>query len=132
MAGPSDTDGTSAPKPKDSAGDGEGYVDAHSLQMIAAAREGEAKDVLPLLQSGTADINYIDPETGFTALHYAAAYNAIPLLRLLARDRRCDFTVEDRKGRTAASLAYEVAENSVTGRFLLRKEMQQRLARRAG
>ncbi|WP_457811910.1 ankyrin repeat domain-containing protein [Sinorhizobium meliloti] len=132
MAGPSDTDGTSARKPESTAGDAEAYVAAHSLRLIAAAREGEAQDVLRLLQSGTADINFIDPETGFTTLHYAAAYNAIPLLRLLARDRRCDFTVEDRKGRTAASLAYEVAENGITGRFLLRKEMQQRRARQAG
>lgn len=129
MAGPSDTDGTSARKPEGAAGDDASYVEAQSLSLVAAARQGEAQDVLAFLKSGMADINFVDPATGFTALHYAAAYNAIPLLRLLVRDPRCDFTVEDRKGRTAASLAYEVADNGVTGRFLLRKEMQQRRAR---
>ena len=122
------TDGTSALKPDSATDDAVAHDDAQNLHFIALAKEGEARDVFELLKSGTIDINFIDPATGFTALHYAAAYNAVPLLRLLARSRGCDFTLADRKGRTAASLAYEVAENGVTGRFLLRKEMQQRRA----
>lgn len=127
MTGPSDTDGTGARK-----------IEPHEAplaeptpgqRLIELARIGEVAEVRDLLRTGTVDINHVDPDTGFTALHYAAAYDARRLLRLLVAFPDCDFTIPDRKGRTAASLAYEVAENSVTGRFLLRKEMQQRRQR---
>ncbi|WP_323130961.1 ankyrin repeat domain-containing protein [Sinorhizobium medicae] len=122
------TGGPSGLRPPSDTGIAAAHDGTQNLSFIAAAKEGDVRGVVEAVKSGLVDINFADPETGFTALHYAAAYNAVPLLRFLVRSARCDFTLADRKGRTAASLAYEVAENSVTGRFLLRKEMQQRRA----
>lgn len=85
---------------------------------------------LDSLRAG-ADVNYPDPATGLTALHYAAAYDKVNLLRLIVQVRSCDFTLKDRKGRTASTLAYEVAQNPVTARYLLIKEMRQRRQRTA-
>lgn len=95
-------------------------------ELFKAAKEGKASDVRLALGSAALDINAQEPGTGATALHYAAANNAIDALRLLAAHPGCDFTIADSRGRTAATLAYEVAENPVTGRFLLRKEREQR------
>jgi ankyrin repeat protein len=100
-----------------------------SRELFKAAKEGKASGVRLALGNVALDINAQEPGTGATALHYAAANNAIDALRLLAAHPGCDFTITDIRGRTPATLAYEVAENPVTGRFLLRKEREQRRVR---
>lgn len=75
--------------------------------------------------SENADINYADQETGFTALHYAAAREAKSLLKVLIKQSGLDYLVKDKKGRLPSTLAFEVAENPVIGTFLMKKEMQQ-------
>lgn len=99
-----------------------------TMDLIGAARHGFADRAEYLLSTG-ADINMTEPGTGATALHYSAANNAIGVLRVLAAHPDCDFTALDRRGRTAAALAYEAGESPVTGRFLLRKEREQRRRR---
>lgn len=128
MALPPRPDGSSAPDENPAAPDDPATL--RNERLIRAARAGNEEDVRLCLRGG-ADINFAEPSTGLTALHYAAAYDTVGMLRLIARDPACDFTVKDRKGRTAATLAYEVAENSITGRFLLTKEMRQRRDRAA-
>lgn len=98
-----------------------------TMGLIEAARYGFADRVEYLLSTG-ADINMTEPGTGSTALHYAAANNAIGTLRVLAAHKDCDFRISDARGRTAATLAIEVGENPVTGRFLRAKEMAQHRA----
>jgi ankyrin repeat protein len=105
------------------------------MRLVRAAAgfangKGISDDFILSLEAG-ADINFAEPDTGLTSLHYAAAYDKIELVRLIARQPQCDFTIADHAGRTAATLAYEVAENSVTGRFLLTKEMRQRRNRQS-
>jgi hypothetical protein len=130
MATPPRPDQSSTPE-----GDSDPVVSAdpamkHTLRLLDIARgdddgRGIAHVALDSLRAG-ADVNYPDPATGLTALHYAAAYDKVNLVRLIVQVPSCDFTIMDRKGRTAATLAYEVAENSVMGRFLLTKEKRQR------
>jgi hypothetical protein len=107
-----------------------------TLRLLDVARgdddgRGIVNTALDSLRAG-ADVNYPDPATGLTTLHYAAAYDKVNLVRLIVQMKNCDFTIKDHRGRTAATLAYEVAENSVMGRYLLTKEMRQRRARGEG
>lgn len=104
-------------------------VPPSSLTFMDAARYGFAGRVADLLSSGAADVNAVETETGATGLHYAAASNAIAVLRVLAGRPDCDFTVMDKRGRTPATLAFEIGRNPVTGRFLRMKEMAQHRAR---
>jgi hypothetical protein len=109
--------------------DDDGGAIALTMNLYEAAAQGFGWRVEYLLRSGEYDINAREDGTGSTALHYAAANDAIDALRVLAGYPGCDFTLADKEGRTAATLAYEIAENPVTGRFLLTKERKQHLAR---
>lgn len=90
--------------------------------LIAAAKAGDAVKVKDLIEAGEADVNYAEPRTGLTALHYAAGYDAIAVLKVLIRVPELDFTVKDAQGRTPSMLAYTVARNRVVGRYLIGKQ----------
>lgn len=68
---------------------------------------------------------------GYTLLHYAVAYDMRDvILKLIALG--CDVSAVDDKGRTAATLAFEVADNPALGRYLYDVEYRQRAARTGG
>jgi hypothetical protein len=94
-------------------------------EFLEAARTGDAETIKRMLADGYADIGYAEPGTGLTALHYAAARNAKAVLKLLVATGKCDFTRKDRQGRTAATLAIEVADNPALGRYLYDQQHKQ-------
>lgn len=98
---------------------------AAGAYLINAAKTGDEERAHFLIDQG-AEINVREGKTQLTALHYAAAHDARNVLLLIASQPGCDFTLKDVKGRTAADLAYEVANNPVTARYLLMREFQQR------
>jgi ankyrin repeat protein len=101
--------------------------------FLEAVRTGNVEAVRQMLADGYSDLNYAEPSTGLTALHYAAARNARAILKLLVATGKCDFARKDRQGRTAATLAVEVADNPAIGRYLYdRLHRQQPHAQPAG
>jgi len=90
--------------------------------LFRAARDADEAEVRRLLASPDTNINAVDPETGYTALHIAAARSARAIVRLLVATRGCDFAIKDRQGRTAATLAYVLGEDPALCRFLLGKQ----------
>lgn len=72
-----------------------------------------------------ADVNARNAETGATALHYAASMHALEIINWLAKRENIDYLVHDNKGRLPSALAYEVADDPVIGRFLVKKQNEQ-------
>ncbi|WP_372837476.1 ankyrin repeat domain-containing protein [Phaeovulum sp.] len=93
--------------------------------FLEAVRQGNAERIAEWLEGGYSKINYQEAGTGMTALHYAAARNAVPIIKLLLRTGNCDGRIRDRMGRTAATLAIEVADNPVLGRYLYDLQFKQ-------
>lgn len=93
--------------------------------FLEAARSGDADTVKQMLADGYTDIGHVESGTGLTALHYAAARNAKAVLKLLVATGKCDFTRKDQQGRTAATLAVEVADNPALGRYLYDQQHKQ-------
>ncbi|ABS65790.1 hypothetical protein Xaut_0534 [Xanthobacter versatilis] len=87
-------------------------------QFLEAADIGDAVRVQKFLDSGGIDVNHAQPRTGLTALHIAAARNAVAVVRILAASGLCDPALKDAQGRTAATLAVTVARNPALGRYL--------------
>ena len=71
-----------------------------------------------------ADANVQDEE-GMTPLHYAAAYNARPCLRVLLKIGNLNYLIKDKKGRYASELAFEYGKDYAVGRLLAKKEAEQ-------
>jgi ankyrin repeat protein len=92
-------------------------------------RQGYTARIKEWLENGYSKVNYQEAGTGMTALHYAAARNAVPIIKLLVRTGKCDARLRDHKGRTAATLAIEVADNPALGRYLYDLQFQQMRAR---
>lgn len=93
--------------------------------FLEAVRQGYTERIAEWLESGYSKLNYQEAGTGMTALHYAAARNAVPIIKLLLRTGNCDARIRDKKGRTAATLAMEVADNPALGRYLYDLQYQQ-------
>lgn len=90
---------------------------AHKI-FLAAVNYGDVEKVRALLASAPIDVNYVEPETGFTASHIAAGRGAGAVIKLLAATGRCDFSIKDRTGRTAATIAVTVGRDPALGRYL--------------
>lgn len=90
--------------------------------ILLACRTGDMPFIEALLSVPRATLHHPEPETGLTPLHYAAAYNARKAVVALVNSGRCNLGATDRWGRTAARLAYEVANNPALGRYLLKKQ----------
>jgi len=92
--------------------------------LLQAARDGDPVTVRRLAGEASTPVNFQDPRTGATALHYMAAYRARPALRELLKSGRCDFLIRDKKGRLAWELASS-ADDAAMARLLLRKTVKQ-------
>lgn len=97
--------------------------------FFSAAQTGEDELVEALLGEGLS-VNLRDPETGATALHYAAENAARRVLRVLLKTGQCDFLAKDKEGRRPSELADIYGNDPAMARLLLRKEIEQ--ARRQG
>lgn len=86
--------------------------------FLLAVRNAEIDSVRRMLDDGYDRIDYADPATGMTALHIASALNARQLVQLLIATGKCNLAARDKQGRTAATLAIEVADNPALGRYL--------------
>lgn len=89
-----------------------------SNALIEAVRTGRPDLVAALLAAGFDQINFAEKDTGLTALHYAAALNARAALRLIVATGKCRYDLTDKRGRTAATVAVEVADDPALGRYL--------------
>lgn len=76
------------------------------------------------LENG-ADVNTRHPDTGATALHYAAVMRARDMLNWLAKCDGIDYLIRDNKGRMPSALANEIADDPAIGRFLVKKQNEQ-------
>jgi len=76
------------------------------------------------LENG-ADVNTRHPDTGATALHYAAIMRARDMFNWLAKCDGIDYLIRDNNGRLPSALAYEVADDPAIGRFLAKKQNEQ-------
>lgn len=97
--------------------------------FLEAVRQGYTERIKEWLENGYSKVNYQEAGTGMTALHYAAARNAVPIIKLLVRTGQCDARLRDHKGRTAATLAIEIADNPGLGRYLYDLQFKQMPAR---
>jgi len=93
------------------------------MDLLAAARRGDATGVEDLKRL-SAPLNYRDPRTGATPLHYVAAYNARPAFRALTKGGGCDYLIRDKKGRLAWELAVD-ADDPAMARLMIYKTRRQ-------
>jgi hypothetical protein len=94
------------------------------LQFLSAAKTGDA-DKLKKLLGKNAPVNLVDPVDRATALHYIAAYDARPALRVVLKCAQLDYLVLDRDGKFPSELAREIGHDDAMARLLLIKEMRQ-------
>jgi hypothetical protein len=94
------------------------------LQFLRAAKTGDADKLKNLLRKG-APVNLVDPVNRAAALHYIAAYDARPALRVVLKCAELDYLVLDRDGKFPSELAREVGNDEGMARLLLIKEMRQ-------
>jgi ankyrin repeat protein len=86
--------------------------------FLEAVNIGDVDRVRLTIGNPAIDINYAEPGTGLTASHIAAGRNAVAVLRLLIGTGRCDLSIRDAQGRTAAVVAVTVGRNPAVGRYL--------------
>jgi ankyrin repeat protein len=94
------------------------------VEFLKAAKRGDA-DRLKQLLDQDAPVNFLDRADHATALHYIAAYDARPALRVVLKSDKCDFLIRDRAGRLPSELAREYGRDGAMARLLLIKEMRQ-------
>ena len=102
-------------------------------QLLTAAEQGNIKQVEDILKNapqGTLDVNFKDPELGFTALHWAASNGQDKLTALLIR-YGADINIQDTSKDTP--LHYAAFQGSMpTVRLLLSKGANADLKNAAG
>lgn len=91
-------------------------------QFLEAVGRGDVDKVRGFLKDPNIDVNYAESGQGMTALHIAAARNAGAVLRLLIASGKCDVSIRDHRGRTAATVAVVLGDNPVTGRYLFDRQ----------
>jgi hypothetical protein len=96
-------------------------------EFIRAAENGDEENLGHLIDQGV-PVNFKDPLTGATALHYIAAYNARPAFRVLIKSKDLDYLVRDKRGRLASELAFAGGDDPAMGRLLRMKESKQAAA----
>eukprot|EP00238_Polyblepharides_amylifera_P004471 CAMPEP_0196576594 /NCGR_PEP_ID=MMETSP1081-20130531/5812_1 /TAXON_ID=36882 /ORGANISM="Pyramimonas amylifera, Strain CCMP720" /LENGTH=310 /DNA_ID=CAMNT_0041895241 /DNA_START=116 /DNA_END=1048 /DNA_ORIENTATION=- len=87
----------------------QGDVDTDTgKNLLSAAREGRASDLLRLIRDREADVNFHDSESGFTALHWAAACGQLDVLNVLVDlAGNVDLNAQDKSGNTPLLIAIQ-------------------------
>jgi ankyrin repeat protein len=93
-------------------------------KFLAAAEDADPEQ-LEALAAQNAPVNYRDPRTFATALHYVAAQGARPAFRALLKTGKCDFLLRDKWGRLASEMAGVYGGDLVMERLLQTKEIRQ-------
>lgn len=94
------------------------------LNFVLSASYGDLRQVKLLIDKG-ANVNFREPTTGATALHFAAALKAREMINWLVKQDGIDFLIKDKDGRLPSALAFEAADDPAIGRFLARKQAEQ-------
>jgi hypothetical protein len=95
-------------------------------QFLAAAEDADPERLTALAAQGAPPpINYRDPRTFATALHFVAAQGARPAFRALLKIGGCDFLARDKWGRLASEMAGVYGDDLAMERLLLKKEIRQ-------
>ncbi len=100
-----------------------------NIEFVRASSNGDIGKINLLMRSKSIDMNHIDPKTGLSALHYAAANNCEPIVDLLIADPRTDVLLRDREGRLPSHFALLIAKNDDLGFKLVELESDARHAR---
>jgi ankyrin repeat protein len=105
------------------------YINGVNINVLFLqyVKEGNALAAKELMGDGL-DVNAQD-EYGMTPLHYAAAMGARPCIRLLVNSEKCDYLIQDNKGRYASELAFEWAKDYAVGVLLSKKQAKQAYGR---
>ncbi len=111
----------------DSGGGGQVYTQL-DLAFLKAAKTGDADKLKELLREDPS-VNLLDHFDRAAALHYIAAYDARPALRVILKRMDLNYLVRDRDGRLPSELAREVGNDEGMARLLMIKEMRQAKAR---
>lgn len=98
------------------------------LNFVLSASYGDLRQVKLLIDKG-ADVNFREPTTGATALHFAASLKARDMINILAKCDGIDFLIKDNEGRLPSALAFEAADDPTIGRYLAKKQAEQARAR---
>lgn len=96
--------------------------------FIQAAECGDMTRLNELVEQGFS-INFQEPKTGLTALHYIAAGGSRKSLRALMANEDCSYYVRDKKGRLPSELAILFGDDTVMARLLAIKEKREALSR---
>ncbi|MFZ6047405.1 ankyrin repeat domain-containing protein [Pseudomonas sp. CR3202] len=96
---------------------------ANEQEFIREVKAGKIGSVERRIQLGI-NVNAQD-KFGMTALHHAAATGFRPCIRLLVNSGKCDYLLQDNKGRLASDLAYEWGRDYAVGLLLQKKEARQ-------
>ncbi len=94
-------------------------------QFLFSAKNGNLHDLRKNFRHFGDHLNVQQLETQATALHLAAASKARKVLIWLGEQEEIDYLVQDCKGRLPSTVAYEVSEDPVIGRYLAKKENEQ-------
>ncbi len=95
----------------------------HDYNFIICVK---AFDAFGLSSGFDAEYNVnVQDEHGMTALHHAAALGARPCIRILVNSGKCDYLIQDNKGRYASDLAIEWARDYAVGRLLTKHQLKQ-------
>lgn len=79
-------------------------------QLIAAAERMDTKHVKELVKQG-APVDYVETDTGLTAVHYAAGHGNWEMLDVLLATGKCNLLIRDKRGRLPSRLAAEFRGN---------------------
>lgn len=101
-------------------------VDLVFITLVRAKQFAKAAAMIDAVK----DINVRHPETGATALHFAAVSNARRFLAILEKRQDLNYCVRDAQDRSPSEIAWVGAANEVLGAELLQREID--YARRHG
>ena len=87
-----------------------------SSELVIAAQSGDLEKVKALLAVAGTNVNQVDPETGRTALHWAARENRGEIVTLLL-ESKADINAQDRTGKGPITLAAETGSADATLRL---------------
>lgn len=85
-------------------------------ELVVAAQQGDAAKVKALLAVAGTNVNQVDPDTGRTALHWAARENRGEIVAILI-EAKADINAQDRTGKGPITLAAETGSADATRRL---------------
>ncbi|MSR28052.1 MAG: DUF1573 domain-containing protein [Phycisphaerales bacterium] len=90
---------------------------APSSQLVSAAQKGDVAKVKELLAASGTNVNEVDPDTGRTAIHWAARENRGEIVGILI-EAKADVNAQDRTGKGPLTLAAETGSVDATSRLI--------------